>query len=161
YGASECFAYAATGSELAKKRATAAFEALRFLRTVTEGGPHPAPHGFVARSILPTTGPDPNRMDTRERDEKKRQSEDRLWKMMSPRWSVSADGKWFWKSDTSSDELDGHFFFYGLYYDLVVRTDSEKQRLREQVSAIADHLLAHNFQLIDYDGQPTRWGIFN
>src|SRR5580698_3877848 len=35
YGAGECFAYAATGGELAKKRAQAAFEALRFLRVVT------------------------------------------------------------------------------------------------------------------------------
>jgi hypothetical protein len=161
YGAGECFAYAATGSELAKRRAKAAFDALRFLRVVTEGGSHPAPHGFVARSILPTSGPDPNAMDTRAHDEQKRQKEDRLWKVMSPRWPVSADGKWFWKTDTSSDELDGHFFFYALYYDLVASTDDEKSRVREQVSAIVDHLLDHNFHLVDYDGQPTRWGVFN
>jgi hypothetical protein len=80
---------------------------------------------------------------------------------MSPRWPVSADGKWYWKTDTSSDELDGHFFFYALYYDLVASTDDEKSRVREQVSAIADHLLDHNFHLVDYDGQPTRWGVFN
>ena len=161
YGAGECFAYAATGSELAKKRAKAAFEALRFLRVVTEGGEHPAPRGFVARSILPTSGPDPNKADSREHDEQKRQKEDRLWKVMSPRWPVSADGKWYWKTDTSSDELDGHFFFYALYYDLVASTDEEKARVREQVTAIADHLLDHNFHLVDYDGQPTRWGVFN
>ncbi len=161
YGAGECFAYAATGSELAKKRAKAAFEALRFLRIVTEGGEHPAPRGFVARSILPTSGPDPNKADSREHDELKRQKEDRLWKVMSPRWPVSADGKWYWKTDTSSDELDGHFFFYALYYDLVASTDEEKARVREQVTAIADHLLGHNYHLVDYDGQPTRWGVFN
>jgi len=161
YGAGECFAYAATGSELAKKRAKAAFEALRFLRVVTEGGEHPAPRGFVARSILPTSGSDPNKADSRAHDELKRQKEDRLWKVMSPRWPVSADGKWYWKTDTSSDELDGHFFFYALYYDLVASTDEEKARVREQVTAIADHLLDHNFHLVDYDGQPTRWGVFN
>jgi hypothetical protein len=161
YGAGECFAYAASGSELAKRRAKAAFEALRFLRVVTEGGSHPAPRGFVARSILPTSGPDPNLIDTRERDERKRQKEDRLWKVMSPRWPMSADGKWYWKTDTSSDELDGHFFFYALYYDLVASTNEEKLRVREQVSAIADHLLDHNFHLVDFDGQPTRWGVFN
>ena len=161
YGAGECFAYAATGNELARKRATAAFEALRFLRVVTEGGEHPAPHGFVARSILPTTGPDPNKTDSRERDERKRATEDRLWKVMSPRWPQSADGAWYWKSDTSSDELDGHFFFYALYFDLVASTDDEKNRVREQVGAIADHLIDHNFELVDYDGLPTRWGVFN
>jgi hypothetical protein len=161
YGAGECFAYAATGSELAKRRAKAAFEALWFLRVVTEGGKHPAPRGFVARSVLPTSGPNPNLIDTRAHDEQKRQKEDRLWKVMSPRWPVSADGKWYWKTDTSSDELDGHFFFYALYYDLVASTDDERRRVREQVSAIADHLLDHNFHLVDYDGQPTRWGVFN
>ena len=60
YGAGECFAYAATKDPEAKRRATAAFEALRFLSHVTQGGPHPAPKGFPARSILPTDGPDPN-----------------------------------------------------------------------------------------------------
>jgi hypothetical protein len=74
---------------------------------------------------------------------------------------VSADGKWYWKTDTSSDELDGHFFFYALYYDLVASTDDEKGRVREQVSAIVDHLLDHNFHFVDFDGQPTRWGVFN
>lgn len=160
YGAGECYAYAATGSELAKKRAKAAFEALWFLREVTQHGSHPAPPGFVARSILPTSGPDPNQADTRERDERKRK-EDKLWKVIVPRWPVSADGKWYWKSDTSSDELDGHFFFYALYYDLVASTPDEKRRVREHVSAIADHLVDHNFRLVDHDGEPTRWGIFN
>jgi len=158
YGAAECFAYAATGSELAKKRAKSAFDAMWFLREVTQGGAHPAPPGFVARSILPATGPDPNPSPQQFEQMRKR---DTLWKNLSPRWPLSADGKWYWKSDTSSDELDGHFFFYALYYDLVAATDEEKRRVREQVSAIADHLIDHNFQLVDYDGKPTRWGVFN
>ncbi|MCX6620298.1 MAG: hypothetical protein NTY38_04335 [Acidobacteria bacterium] len=60
YGAGECFAYAATRDPLAKQRARKAFEALRFLSEVTQGGEHPAPPGFPARAILPTSGPDPN-----------------------------------------------------------------------------------------------------
>src|SRR5271157_4989589 len=99
YGAGECFAYAATQDPLSKQRAKAAFEALRFLRVVAEGGPHPAPQGFVARAILPTSGPDPNREDSPARDEKKRATEDALWKVITPRWPVSADGKWYWKTD--------------------------------------------------------------
>jgi hypothetical protein len=86
---------------------------------------------------------------------------DGLWKKLAPRWPVSADGKWHWKSDTSSDELDGHFFFYALYSDLVASSDEDKRRVREQVAAIADHLIDHGFKLIDHDGKPTRWGIFD
>jgi hypothetical protein len=159
YGAGECFAYAATGDENARRRARKAFEALRFLSEVTQGGSHPAPRGFVARSILPVSGPDPNLRDSPERD-RRRQQTDRLWKVIAPRWPVSADGKWYWKSDTSSDELDGHFFFYAAYYDHVARTEEEKREVREHVAAVADHLLAHNYALVDHDGRPTRWGVF-
>ena len=68
YGAGECFAYAATKDPVAKQRARKAFEALRFLSEVTQGGEHPAPPGFPARAILPTSGPDPNLHDSKERD---------------------------------------------------------------------------------------------
>jgi hypothetical protein len=161
YGAGECFAWAATRDPDAKRRAKAAFEALRFLGVVTQGGPHPAPKGFVARTILPTSGPDPNLVYTRARDEQTRATRDRLWKVIAPRWPRSADGRWFWKTDTSSDELDGHYFFYGLYYDLAADTAEEKQRVRDHVSALTGHLADHNFRLIDHDGLPTRWAVFN
>jgi len=160
YGAGECFAYAATKDPKAKQRAKAAFEALKFLGDVTQGGAHPAPRGFVARSILPTSGRNPN--EGRVEEDRRRQAEhDALWKVIDPRWPVSADGKWYWKTDTSSDELDGHFFFYGLYYDLVAETEEEKARVREHVGAIADHLIEHDFQLVDHDGLPTRWARFS
>ncbi|MDR3675388.1 MAG: hypothetical protein P4N24_07850, partial [Acidobacteriota bacterium] len=161
YGAGECFAYAATKDPLARQRAKAAFEALRFLRVVTEGGPHPAPKGFIARAILPTGDRDPNLDDSPARDERTRDTRDALWKVITPRWPVSADGKWYWESDTSADDLDGHFFFYALYYDLVADTDEERSRVREHVAAVAEHLIDHNFQLVDHDGKPTRWAVFN
>lgn len=161
YGAGECYAYAATGDAGAKQRAKAAFEALRFLRLVTQGGDHPAPAGFVARSILPVSGADPNKSDTPERDVRIQATKDRLWKVISPRWPTSADGKWYWKSDTSSDELDGHYFFYAQYYDLAADTPEEKARVKEHVAAMTDHLLAHDFQFVDYDGKPTRWGAYD
>lgn len=161
YGAGECFAWAATRDPLAKRRAAQAFAALRFLSEVTQGGEHPAPPGFPARSILPTSGPDPNLRDSRERDLRMQAQRDRLWKIMSPRWPKSADGKWYWKTDTSSDELDGHYFFYALYYDLVAETEQEKQEARAVVRAVTDHLLAHNWSLVDWDGQRTRWAVFD
>ncbi len=160
YGAGECFACAATNSADACRRAKDAFEALRFLGVVTQGGPHPAPRGFVARSILAVGGPNPNAHDSPEHD-RRQMERDPLWKVMDPRWPLSADGKWYWKSDTSSDELDGHFFFYALYYDLVAKTEGERQRVREHVAALTDHLIDHNFQLMDHDGKVTRWGVFN
>jgi hypothetical protein len=161
YGAGECFAYAATKDPQARKRATDAFEALRFLSQVTQGGAHPAPRGFPARTVLPTSGPDPNASQYTAEKDRRTQQRDPLWKVIVPRWPTSADGKWYWKCDTSSDELDGHYFLYALYYDLVAETDAEKQRVRDVVVAITDHLIDHNFQLFDHDGKATRWGRFS
>ncbi|KPL11028.1 hypothetical protein AMJ85_04830, partial [candidate division BRC1 bacterium SM23_51] len=61
---------------------------------------------------------------------------------------------------TSSDELDGHYFFYALYYDLVAQTEEEKTAVRDVSLAITDHLLRNDFDLIDHDGRPTRWAHF-
>ena len=160
YGAGEAFACGA-GQEMACGRAKKAFEALRFLGTVTQGGAHAPPRGFVARSVLPVNGPDPNQRDNAQRDAQMRATRDAKWKSLTPRWPVSADGQWYWKTDTSSDELDGHYFFYGVYYDLAAKTEAEKQRVREHVAALTDHLLSHNYQLVDHDGKATRWGVFN
>ena len=158
YGAGQCFAYGATGSPKAKARARQAFEALRFLQAVTQGGSHAPPPGYIARTVRSTKDPDPN-IGRLEQDRRATQR-DKLWKIYEPRWPKSADGKWYWKSDTSSDELDGHYFFYPLYYDLCADTDAEKERVREVVRGITDHLLAHDLVLVDHDGRPTRWGIY-
>lgn len=160
YGAAQCFAYAATGSEAARTRARRAFEALRFLTTVTQGGTHGAPAGFPARSIMPTSGPDPNARDNAARDRTRRASVDARWKVLEPRWPRSADGAWYWKSDTSSDELDGHYYFYALYHDLVAQDEAEQAEVAAVVRAITDHLLAHDYTLTDHDGTPTRWAVF-
>ena len=158
YGAGECFAYAATKDPKARERAKKAFEALRFLQKVTQGGEHSPPKGYVARTIRPIEWPDPN--DGRLEGDRRKQEEDKFWKIYEPRWPKSADGKWYWKSDTSSDELDGHYFFYPLYYDFCADTDAEKERVREVVRDLTDHFLAHDYQLVDHDGKPTRWGAF-
>ncbi len=160
YGAAQCFAYGATKNTKAKERATKALRALAFLSEVTQGGPHPAPAGFPARSILPTSGRDPNVGDSLERDQQRRARNDRKWKVFAPRWPKSADGEWYWKTDTSSDELDGHYFLYGLYYDLVAVTEAEREEVRRIVRRITDHLLANDFALVDHDGTKTRWGVF-
>ncbi|MEQ1825807.1 MAG: hypothetical protein ABL921_07660 [Pirellula sp.] len=159
YGAAQCFEYAATKSENSKKRAKLAFQAVAFLSEVTQGGTHSAPRGFPARTILPVTGSNPNLQDSSLKD-KQRQKSDPLWKVIAPRWPTSADGKWYWKTDTSSDELDGHYFFYALYHDLVADTEEDKRFVRQVVDRVTSHLLENNFSLVDHDGLPTRWGQF-
>jgi hypothetical protein len=160
YGAGECFAYAATRDPQARSRAQKVFAAMHFLGQVTQGSSHEPPAGYVARTILPTSGPNPN-IGRIERDRREQQQGDRLWKVYEPRWPTSADGKWYWKSDTSSDELDGHYFFYALYYDLVAQNAAEKERVASHVKALTDHLIAHDFQLVDHDGRPTRWARYS
>lgn len=158
YGAGESFGYGALRDPALKDRARRAFEALRFLQQVTQGGTPAPPKGYVARTVRPVTWPDPN-VGRRARDEAEQQ-EDALWKVYEPRWPRSADGQWYWKSDTSSDELDGHFFLYAAYFDLCAETEEEKNRVREVVRDLSDHLLAHDLTLTDHDGKPTRWGMY-
>jgi len=160
YGAGEAFAYGATKDPKAKDRAKRAFEALRFLQKVTQTGDVRPPKGYVARTIRSTDLPDPN--DGRvERDKKQQETDDSEWKVYEPRWPKNGDGKYYWKSDTSSDELDGHYFFYPLYYDLVAETPEEKERVREVVRDLTDHIIAHNYTLTDHDGTPTRWSDYS
>jgi hypothetical protein len=163
YGAGECFAYGATKDPEAKRRAKDAFEALRFLSVAPVGGEFPQQPGYVARTVVPTTEPDPNeqRGYRIEDMEEKRATDDSLWKVYFPRWVKTADGKYWYKTDTSSDELDGHYFFYPLYFDLVAETPEEKERVREVVRNITDHLVRNNFRLMDHDGTPTRWSDYS
>jgi hypothetical protein len=160
YGAAQAFAWAATRSQTSRQRARRAFEALRFLVDVTRGGTPAVDDGFPARSILPTSGPDPNGTAYTPEADRKHKERDAYWKVLSPRWPRSADGQWFWKTDTSSDELDGHYFFYALYHDLVARDDAERAEVAAVVRRITDHLLSHDFTLQDHDGTPTRWAVF-
>jgi hypothetical protein len=162
YGAGEYFAYAATGKEIYKKRADKAFRALKLLQDLpqTSKKEQRPPIGYIARTIRSTDDPNPN-IGGLKRDIEEQKNSDHLWKVYEPRWPKSGDGKWYWKSDTSSDELDGHFFFYGLYYNLVCKTEKEKAAVRDVVRKLIDHLITHNFQLVDFDGKTTRWGYYN
>ncbi|MCK5852551.1 hypothetical protein KAH27_05920 [bacterium] len=159
YGAGECFLYGATNDISARERANKAFEALKFLGDVTQGGEHSPPPGFVARTIRTVGDRNPNKGRI-ERDIRKKKEDDKLWKIIDPRWPLSKDGKWYWKTDTSSDELDGHYFFYALYYDLVAN-DEEKEIVRKYVKTLTDHIINHDFNLVDHDGLPTRWAQYN
>ncbi|MBL9125399.1 MAG: hypothetical protein JNG90_17305, partial [Planctomycetaceae bacterium] len=135
YVAAEAFRYGATGAADAKANAWKSLRALMFLEEVT-GIP-----GFAARSIWPN-GPG---VDAQ--------------KMFGGEWHQSADGKWWWKGDTSSDELDGHYFAYPIYYDLCA-TPEEKKEIQAVVARITDHLIDHGYYYVGPSGKPTRWGVF-
>jgi hypothetical protein len=132
--AAEAFRYGTTGDPDAKKNAWESLRALMLLEEVT------GISGFAARSVLPGDGPNPQQRHGGE-------------------WHRSADGKWWWKGDTSSDELDGHYFAYPIYFDLCA-TPEEKQQIAAVVARITDHLIDHGFYYVGPSGKPTRWGVF-
>lgn len=162
YGAGECFAYAATRENIYKQRADNVFKALKFLVDVTRGGSVFLQDGYVARTVLESNQPNPNEWPSYTLEGMLRNREsDSMWKVYFPRWPMSSDRSYYFKTDTSSDELDGHYFFYALYYDFVARTQQEKSDVASVVASITDHIVRNNFCLVDHDGLPTRWGVFS
>lgn len=154
YGAVHAFRYAVTKDPKSKEIAQRSFFACKRLVDITG-------RDMPARVIIPIDWHEPvNKLMGAEYNAQ-RQKTDPLWKQITPRFVTSADGKYMWKCDTSSDELIGHYFFYGIYYDLVAETEEERQPVREVVKAVTDHLINNNYCLVDHDGKPTRWAFFN
>lgn len=160
YLAAVSFGYSVTHDAQLRQKAENAFRALAFLGEVTQGGDHPAPKGFVARNVVRTTEPDPNKEYDLEYDIG-RNKRDALWKIIQPRLPKDKTGKWYWKCDTSSDELDGHFFGCAIYFDRACETEKQKDEVRRVVRDVIEHLLSHDFSYVDYDGKPSRWGHFS
>jgi hypothetical protein len=129
YAAGECFRYAATRSPESLANAQKSIAAVLFLERVT------GRTGFPARSYI-------RRGDFREPD---------------GAWHWTPDRRYEWKADTSSDEIVGHFFLYGVAWDLLPDPDL-RQRIRAAAARIADHILEHGYNLTDVNGKPTTWG---
>lgn len=129
YAAAECFRYAVTHSPEALGNATKSTEAVLFLEEVA------GRRGFPARSYIRKGEPMPK----------------------DGEWHWTADGQYYWKGDTSSDEIVGHFFLYGIATDLLPDT-ALKQRIAETASRIMDHIIDHGYYLTDVNGKPTTWG---
>jgi hypothetical protein len=156
YLAMESFRYAVTKSEDARIKARKAFDFLCFLQEVT------GTEGFFARSIVPVdwkTVNDPNRTyNAKEIAEELVQ--DPRYKPVEERWRKSADGKWLWKGDTSSDEMDGHMMAYFFYYEYAAG-ETERVLIRKHVKKIIDRLMETNYNLVDIDGTWTHWGVWS
>jgi len=137
YLAAECFRYGVTKDPAAKENAIRTFEALEKLETVSGISGYPArSYAAATDSITQSRSPHPKN------------------------WHLSADGKWYWLDDTSSDEITGHLFVLPLFFDLVADA-GQKERIRQLIGRIASHVTDHNYHLIDFDGKPTRWGIWH
>ena len=132
YCASQCFRYSVTGDEAAKANAKRAVEAMIKLTEIT-GKP-----GFTARA---TRYSSEENFGTENREE----------------WHICEDNPdCEWLGETSSDEMTGHYFAYGIYYDLVA-DEEEKKKIANTVKTITDHIIDNNFHLTDVDGIPTTW----
>lgn len=138
YLAAMSFKYAVTGDEKAREQAVDAFKAMVWLDEIT---PEP---GFFARAIWSKTA---------DLDKMSEQGSGGL----PAKWYPTPDGLWMWKGDTSSDEVDGHFYSVSIFHDLAAK-GAEKERAKKHLSNIASHILDNGWVLRDMDGKPTRWG---
>lgn len=156
YMIQELYRYAVTKDPEAKEHAKKAFDLIEMLQAIT-GTP-----GFIARTIVPA---DWDKMhDGNETVSPERRAESRVddprWKPVEQRWRPSADGKWLWKGDTSSDEIIGHFNGFYVYFTLMDE-EPEKERVRNLTRRIMDYIIDGGYNLNDIDGAHTRWGVWS
>ena len=136
--ASMSMAYALTGEERYKQAAKTSMEAMYLLQNVT------GIKGLVARTVV--AADDPYVAKARTQDN----------------WHETADKQYWWRDDVSSDQIDGHYFAFYMYYEHIAKNDpAEKARLVAQIRQVTDYILDHNYQIPDWDGEKTMWGWFD
>jgi hypothetical protein len=137
YVASQCFRYGVTRDPAARASAKKSMDALLFLVDVT-GIP-----GFMARAV-------------KEKDENcvGYSPDEPNWQHVNPKYPNI-----FWKDDTSSDEVDGHYLAWYLYSTLVADA-GEKHRIAEVCRAVTNHIIDHGYYLVGPSGKPTTWGVW-
>jgi hypothetical protein len=138
YLAAMCFKYAVTKDEAARRAAVDSFKAMIWLQQIT------STDGFVARAVWSTVG---------DVDKRSQGGSGGL----PAKWYPTKDGLWYWKGDTSSDEINAHFYAVSLFRDLVAH-GAEKKRAEEHLARIAMHIINSGWVMRDMDGKPTRWG---
>ncbi|MBI2421337.1 MAG: hypothetical protein HYV27_00810 [Candidatus Hydrogenedentes bacterium] len=132
--AAMALAYAVTRDAAAKASAKESMDALYMLQDAS-GIP-----GLVARSVV-----------TLEEGKSK-----------DKQWRLTPDGTKYWKSDTSSDEIDGHYMAFYTYWEHIAKQDPEEAAICvEHVRNLTDYIIKNDYQLIDWDGKRTRWGFWS
>ncbi len=138
YFAALCFKYAVTKDKAVRREAENMFESMRWLQRIT------GTDGFFARSIWSVKG---------DKGELSRHGSGGL----PAKWYPTEDGLWYWKGDTSSDEVNAQFYGVSLFHDLVA-DEPQKKLAAEHLANIAGHIVKNGWVLRDMDGVPTRWG---
>jgi hypothetical protein len=138
YVASQAFRYAVTKAPEAKTQGWRSMQALLRLESIT-GIP-----GFPARAICRTNEP---------AFVARAIGSDSEWHQSS----IESD--FYWKGETSSDEIDGHYLGWYVYYELAA-DEEQKKAIRATCKRVTDHILEHNYSLIDKDGKPTTWACW-
>ena len=132
YLAGETFRYSVTKSADALQNVRESLDALERLYTI-----NPMKSGFPSRSF-----------------------ERAGYNVGDEPWRATEDPEWDWKSTTSSDEAIGHIFAFSAIAELV-----DQPELRDKAIMLIDTLMSHvvknDFYMIDWNGEPTRWGRWN
>lgn len=145
YVAAEAFRFAATKDEEAARFGRTSMNALLDLVRLS-GYP-----GFPARAII-RKGETVDGYDPGETVRVVGES-DKIWYESPTHPGVLCKG------DTSSDELDGHYFAWYVYHELAATAD-EKREIARICRAVTDNLLKNDFTLVGHTGRKTRWGVF-
>lgn len=148
YVSAMCFRYAATHAPQARAQAQQSMRALLELERLS-GIP-----GYPARSVA---------TDQEIKDGIRGYNPDQLVHVVGERdkyWVRSPVETDVWlKTDTSSDTMDGHFFVWYLYHELVADA-SEKKKIEGVVRRAVDSMISHDYTLIGHSGRKTRWGVW-
>lgn len=137
YWASQMFKYAVTKDPVARQNAIDGFNAMKWSEEIT-GIP-----GFPARAIW-ATGETGIKSSSGSGG-------------YPAEWHPTPDGRFEWKGDTSSDEIDAQVYYTAVFHDLI-DDDRLKDKAKEHIDRLVSHLVDNGYKLIDVDGQPTRWG---
>lgn len=141
-----CYAYAATGDERYYQAARRSVTNMTMLVDVPSADFEAAGlgRGFVTRSFV--------------RDDEGAVFDGKATQSNWHRTTYTDGHDYYWKDDTSSDEVTGHLFGFSLYHDLCAKDDAERVWVAERLGALAGYILDHGFTLPDIDGEPTTHG---
>jgi hypothetical protein len=187
YMASQIFRYKVTNSSEAQAKSWRAFTAMEFLHNVTR--PFSKQPGFVARSAVRCgeahQGPSGGVCHRGEHKGHCAPAANTTCSGCSPPAGSCADfacpgwrnstecylGEdapdsdkccWTFKSDTSTDETDGHFYGIHLAYDHLAETEQDQLRAAAMICNMASYIVDHGFVYLDpLTGNRTTWGYWS
>jgi hypothetical protein len=134
------------GNEAARASAWRGFEGLERLSTITGAYPR-----FTARSFCKVS--DGNNGCPAEIDP---ECIDDCWY-----YAPNNEG-WYYKGDTSSDELSGHFAAYSILYDHIAQTEEQKGRVLGLMEGLLEGIIENDLYFISPEtGKRTLWGFWN